>query len=84
LRCCKVFFEKIPVKTVTITQNNYLNELLLKIQSNVGKDQAYLELEQQVDIFLYKLYDLPYQDILLIDSRVGFTEKEFLSYILPK
>jgi hypothetical protein len=80
----KVFFEKIPVKTVTITQNNYLNELLLKIQSNVGKDQAYLELEQQVDIFLYKLYDLPYQDILLIDSRVGFTEKEFLSYILPK
>ena len=80
----KVFFEKLPIRKVSISQEEYLAKFLLEIQSLAEKDQSFVDLEKQVDLFLYKFYELPFVDVLFIDPAFPIGEQEFSSFKLPK
>jgi hypothetical protein len=48
------------------------NVLTLKSQ---GKDTT--ALEQQIDNMVYKLYELTYQEVKIIDPEIALTEQEY-------
>ena len=48
--------------------------------NNAVKQQAVKEYENQIDIMVYKLYDLTYQEVLTIDPNFSMSEKEYNNY----
>ena len=68
-------FVDIVNKILAITQTeDYLQ--------NEEKQNAVKEYEKQIDIMVYKLYDLTYDEILTIDKNFRITEEEYISYNL--
>ena len=62
-------------KILAITQtDDYLE--------NQEKQNAVKEYEKQIDIMVYKLYDLTYEEILTIDKEFSMSEQEYNTYKL--
>ena len=78
-----VFFKKIPIKKVSEKQNLFFKDILLKIQPLASKDKPYIELENKIDLFLYKFYELSFDEILIVDPKFTVTKEEYLNYQLP-
>ena len=49
-------------------------------ENNKEKQQAIKEYEQQIDIMIYKLYDLTYSEVKIIDPEFQMTEEEYSNY----
>ena len=47
---------------------------------NKEKQDAVIEYEKQIDIMVYKLYDLTYQEVLIIDKDFSISEEEYNIY----
>ena len=47
---------------------------------NIQKQQAVKEYESQIDIMVYKLYDLTYSEVKIIDPEFQMTEEEYNNY----
>ena len=68
-------FVSVVDKILAITQtDDYLE--------NQEKQDAVKEYEKQIDIMVYKLYDLTYEEILTIDKDFTMTEQEYNEYVL--
>lgn len=78
-----VFFKKIPIKKVSEKQNLFFKDILLKIQQLASKDKPYIELENKIDLFLYKFYELSFDEILTVDPKFTITKEEYSNYQLP-
>lgn len=76
----KVFFEKIPVKKVSEKQDIFFKDILIKIQILASKDKPYIELENKIDLFLYKFYELSFDEVLTVDPKFTITKEEYLNY----
>lgn len=48
--------------------------------NNTEKQQAVKEYENQIDIMVYKLYNLTYQEVLTIDKDFSMSEQEYNNY----
>ena len=46
-------------------------------ENNKEKQQAIKEYEQQIDIMIYKLYDLTYSEVKIIDPEFPMSEEEY-------
>ena len=49
---------------------------------NQEKQKAVKEYEKQIDIMVYKLYDLTYDEVLTIDKSFTLTQEEYKNYVL--
>ncbi len=68
-------FVSIVDKILVITQtDDYLE--------NQEKQNAVKEYEKQIDIMVYKLYDLTYEEIITIDKEFSMSEQEYNAYKL--
>ncbi len=68
-------FVSIVDKILVITQtDDYLE--------NQEKQDAVKEYEKQIDIMVYKLYDLTYEEIITIDKEFSMSEQEYNAYKL--
>ncbi len=68
-------FVSVVDKILSITQtDDYLE--------NQEKQNAVKEYEKQIDIMVYKLYDLTYEEILTIDKEFSMSEQEYNTYKL--
>lgn len=68
-------FVSVVDKILAITQtNDYLE--------NQEKQDAIKEYEKQIDIMVYKLYDLTYDEVLFIDKNFTMSEQEYNKYQL--
>ena len=68
-------FVSVVDKILAITQtDDYLE--------NQEKQNAVKEYEKQIDIMVYKLYDLTYEEILTIDKEFSMSEQEYNTYKL--
>ena len=66
-------FVSVVDKILAITQtDNYLK--------NQEKQDAVKEYEKQIDIMVYKLYDLTYDEVLYIDKEFTLSEEEYNKY----
>jgi type II restriction/modification system DNA methylase subunit YeeA len=78
----KVFFDKIPVKQVSKEEEKpfiiLVNKILKAKKANSNNKEADTSaLEHEIDILVYKLYDLTYEEILLTDSDFELSEEEY-------
>ncbi len=82
--------EKIPVPMLD-EKNILISEIVDKILSitqtddyleNQEKQNAVKEYEKQIDVMVYKLYDLTYEEILTIDKEFSMSEQEYNAYKL--
>ena len=68
-----IILEQIVENILKITTtNDYLK--------NTEKQQAVKEYENQIDILLYKLYDLTYDEVLVIDKAFSLSEEQYNNY----
>ena len=65
----KIFFDKIPIKSISSEDNDYLTELVRIIEQ---KRKAGLQAEEEnlVERYLYKMYDISDTEALFIESRL--------------
>ncbi|MFA7135018.1 MAG: TaqI-like C-terminal specificity domain-containing protein [Bacteroidales bacterium] len=78
----KIFhYYGLPVKVLTITQQEpiiaLVNQILQIKQKNSQANTSVLE--KQIDLLIYKLYDLTYEEVKIIDPDFDLTEKEYIS-----
>ncbi len=70
---------KLPIKIPTQKQENQLTEVVNKIlklkEENPNSDTN--NLENQIDILVYKLYELTYEEVLIIDEDFELSEQEY-------
>lgn len=68
-------FVSVVDKILAITQtDDYLE--------NQEKQNAVKEYEKQIDVMVYKLYDLTYEEVLTIDKEFSMSEQEYNAYKL--
>ena len=78
----KVFFEKLPIKKVSPSQNSFLKSILLKIQILSSKNQEYRDLDREIDLFLYHFYELNYDQVLSIDPLFDVSKEDYQKYLM--
>ena len=75
---------KLPIAVISsLTQLSFII-LVEKILENkkLGKDTT--ALEQHIDNMVYKLYELTYEEVKIIDPEIALTEKEYADIKLDK
>lgn len=77
----KVFFEKIFIKKIAKTQEIFYKERLINIQNLKSKNSSFSEIEFEVDLALYKLNDLTYDEVILVDPKFSLTEVEYTKFL---
>lgn len=82
---------KIPIKKADEqTQNKFVSivdKILAITQTedylqNQEKQNAVKEYEKQIDVMVYKLYELTYDEVLTIDKSFALTQEEYKNYVL--
>lgn len=73
----KIFFENIPIPSITEAQQKPI--ILIVEQILAGKEigQDTTSLEQQIDNLVYRLYDLTYEEVKVIDPDFKLSEEEY-------
>jgi len=66
----KIFFDKIPVISISNETNMIFRNLIIKIQQLQVENQQTIELEKKIDNLLFKLYDLNEEEM----KEIGFIE----------
>ena len=69
----------IPIKICESTLQNKIKTIVENIHQlkNVNKDFNTSALEQQIDNLVYKLYDLTYEEVKVVDPDFGLSEEEY-------
>lgn len=75
----KVIFNEIPVKVPTSEQEQPFKELVDKIlllkEENQKADTT--ELEQEIDVLVYQLYNLTYEEVLIVDPTFHLSKDAY-------
>ncbi|WP_338791702.1 TaqI-like C-terminal specificity domain-containing protein [Bernardetia sp. MNP-M8] len=71
--------KSLPIADVNIDSQKKIGKIAMKILSSKKQnpDTDTSALENEIDILVYKLYDLSYEEVLLIDSDFGLSEEEY-------
>ena len=77
-----MFFELVPVRKVDKRINNAFKKLVDRILAAKAKDPDAdtTALEAEIDVMVYKLYELTYKEVLVIDPEFGMSKKEYESF----
>ncbi len=69
----------LPIRNISSEEQNKIvvlvNQILKAKKEN--QDANTSNLENEIDILVYKLYGLTYEEVLIIDSDFELTEKEY-------
>lgn len=75
-----VYLERLPIKSNKILQEqivSYVSKLLsIKDLKNMH-DTRIEEIEKKIDNLIYKLYDLTYDEVLIVDPQTSITREEY-------
>ncbi len=67
----KIFVEQLPIKRISKQQQKPFEVLVDKIQALRQKSQDSTHLEKQLDVMVYKLYDLSYDEVQIFDTEIA-------------
>ena len=67
----------IPLKKITIEQQKPFIDRVEKILSFKFQNQDTTALEKEIDVLVYKLYELSYEEVLIIDPAFGLAKKDY-------
>ncbi len=72
--------KKLPIKVNSNKLQLLIKEVVIKILENKKKGSNTIELEYKIDIMVYKLYNLTYQEVLVIDPEFSLTQEQYNNY----
>ncbi|MFY7665019.1 Eco57I restriction-modification methylase domain-containing protein [Flavobacterium sp.] len=75
------FLRKLPIKIVESNIQKLIVDKVNKIIENKKQNLDTTELENQIDLMVYKLYELSYAEVLVVDPEFGLSEQEYNSYV---
>jgi type II restriction/modification system DNA methylase subunit YeeA len=79
IRMFTQFVERIPIIAPNAVQETEITDLVNKIlaakKENPEADTT--ELEQEIDLLVYKLYDLTYDEVLIVDPETSITREAY-------
>ena len=79
----------IPIYNANENESNKVSVIIDKIleitgsndyEQNTDKQQTVKKYENQIDIIVYKLYNLTYQEVLTIDKNFPMSEQEYKDF----
>lgn len=73
--------KKIPIILEEDKISFRIIENVTKILENKKQNLDTTELENQIDLMVYKLYELSYAEVLVVDPEFGLSEEEYNSYV---
>ena len=73
----KPLVEKLPIKDISKPQQKHLETLVNKIISKKELGEDTKELEDKIDLMVYKLYELTYKEVKIVDPVFALTESEY-------
>lgn len=73
----KVFFDKIPIKKPVKDFEKTISEKVDEIIKKKKSNQDTTALEREIDVLVYKLYDLSYEEVKVIDPHFWLSEEEY-------
>lgn len=76
----KVFFEKIPIKKPIKIFENQIEKLVDEIISLKTENLNTTALEKEIDVLVYKLYELTYEEVKIIEPQFALTQEEYENY----
>jgi adenine-specific DNA-methyltransferase len=72
--------EKLPIRSLTENEQNKFVNLSNLIIENRKEHLETKELEAKIDIMVYKLYELTYDEVLIVEPEFGLSEQEYDTY----
>lgn len=76
----KAFLENLPLPKINITEQQPFVNRVDNILSLRKKNQDSSSLEKEIDIMVYKLYDLSYEEVKMINKDFWLSEEEYENY----
>lgn len=76
----KVFVEQLPLVKASKNVQTKLEDFVERIQQAKKRNEDTTDLEQTIDVIVYKLYDLTYDEVHVVDPDFGLSKAEFLQY----
>ena len=77
VRMKHTFFDKCPVPTPSGNIKKKFEDYVGQIQAKKENNQDTTSEEQQIDLMVYKLYDLTYDEVLVVDPEVPFRREKY-------
>ena len=74
-----IHLKMLPIKNPD--KQNHIITIVNKILFNKKQNLDTTELENQIDLMVYKLYELSYAEVLVVDPEFGLSEEEYNSYV---
>jgi hypothetical protein len=78
----KRFIEKVPIKDIPNENQQLIIRNVEKILVLKKQNQETTTLEREIDVLVYKLYELNYDEVKIIDPDFWLIEEEYLNYDL--
>lgn len=82
IRYKKQFLVELPIPEIPATQQRPIVELVEQIIAQKEKGEDTTVLEQQIDNMVYKLYDLTYEEVKVMDPQFPLSQEEYESLSL--
>jgi hypothetical protein len=76
----KIFITELPLPDVSLYKNNSFLEIINLIIKNKKQNKDTTALERQIDVMVYKLYELSYDEVLVVDKDFWLSENEYNNY----
>ena len=70
-------YYELPVKQLSEQAQQPIVNIVSKIMVNASKNISYDLLEKQLNIIVYKTYELTYDEILIVDPETSITREEY-------
>ena len=71
------YLSQLPIPKISLKQQQPFIERAEKIISLKKKNQATTTLEKEIDVLVYKLYELTYDEVKIIDKDFWLSEEEY-------
>jgi len=76
----KSFLINLPLPKISTSQQKPFEELVNKIIVKKEKGEDTTDLEREIDLMVYKLYDLTFDEVKIVEPDFPLTEEEYENY----
>ena len=80
VRLFSIYVQNLPIPKIPKSEQKFFETLVNKLiaKKEAGKDTA--AEEQKIDIMVYKLYDLTYDEVKIVEPEFALTKEEYEHY----
>jgi len=80
VRLFSIYVQNLPIPQITKEAQKPFELLVDTIIAKKETGEDTIAEEQKIDIMVYKLYDLTYDEVKIVDPEFGLTEEEYMNY----